>query len=375
MSEINAGIVIPQNWHNPNTRRQKNEKNSMHSAIYDGHCNRDDSHHTLSPSLEYSQNFHEICDSPRSLATPWTPTEDQILLEAVGVENRDWSAIARSLPGRTSKQCWHRFHNNLKHHFRTGDWALEEDAIILQQQAIIGNRWSQIARLLPERSENSVKNRWHSTLRPRMLRECFLKSAVEMESGKADCNSRIEFCADSALSASCASPRTEFVAAAYNLSLPSFPQMPDEDKGMDGSLVRSTNRGRRRSGLYDSPASPGRHARHRALLRALLRQPPPNDPPASVGAQQREAACSLSPSFSGPGEGDDSEGSDHDACFPGDYDVCFPGNRSATPFDSPDGVGSSTPRSETGCGEGEPAWWDSLGPLPSAAAADRAVPG
>ena len=115
--------------------------------------------------IEYSMS--PSTDDSKS-SNLWTPDEDRkLMLSCEGSEQKDWPQIAKSVPGRTSKQCWHRFHYYLKNHFRTGDWTEEEDAIILQQQAIIGNRWSQIARLLSGRSENSVKNRWHCSLRHR----------------------------------------------------------------------------------------------------------------------------------------------------------------------------------------------------------------
>ncbi|MEY4872777.1 MAG: hypothetical protein RLZZ563_2107, partial [Pseudomonadota bacterium] len=44
----------------------------------------------------------------------------------------------------------------------------EEDAAIVEHQARLGNRWAAIARRLPHRSANAVKNRWHCCLRRRV---------------------------------------------------------------------------------------------------------------------------------------------------------------------------------------------------------------
>ncbi|RYE83242.1 MAG: hypothetical protein EOO65_04280, partial [Methanosarcinales archaeon] len=44
-------------------------------------------------------------------------------------------------------------------------WSLEEDTILEREQTRIGNRWCEIAKRLPGRSENSVKNRWNSAMR------------------------------------------------------------------------------------------------------------------------------------------------------------------------------------------------------------------
>jgi hypothetical protein len=50
--------------------------------------------------------------------------------------------------------------NQLCPAFNTEHWTPQEDAVLIEQQRVFGNVWSQIAQFLAGRSPNSVKNRW-----------------------------------------------------------------------------------------------------------------------------------------------------------------------------------------------------------------------
>lgn len=150
LNNINSSLILP--WQlktdkNMNIEKIREEIDSINNELnMDPHTNLNNSSTSLSKKKK----------------SRFSPEEDEKLRDLVKKNGtRQWQYIASLMNGRSARQCRDRYVNYLVPGFFNGQWSNDEDELLLELYKTNGPKWSVIQKYFPNRSSNSLKNRWN----------------------------------------------------------------------------------------------------------------------------------------------------------------------------------------------------------------------
>jgi hypothetical protein len=80
-----------------------------------------------------------------------------------GVER--WETISRHIPGKSPRQCRDRWYGYVSPSASKQVWSSEDDKLLIQKVNELGKKWVKISSFFRNRTDISLKNRFHQLMR------------------------------------------------------------------------------------------------------------------------------------------------------------------------------------------------------------------
>ncbi|XP_078180445.1 transcription factor MYB1-like [Carex rostrata] len=141
------------------------------------------------------------CRKEETNRGPWTEEEDRILKTYIQDHGEGrWKCISKNAGlKRCGKSCRLRWLNYLRPDIKRGNISSDEEDLIIRLHNLLGNKWSLIARRLPGRTDNEIKNYWNTCLRKKIQHKHNLiesKPLILVRAKTTRCTSKFSFCSN-----------------------------------------------------------------------------------------------------------------------------------------------------------------------------------
>lgn len=124
--------------------------------------NRNSNINSVEDSNGSRKEEHKTDENKRIIRNYFTKKDDELLTAAaLAYDQKSWNSIACCVPGKTPKQCRDRWVNYLQPSIQNAPWTNQEDQLLKSLVDMHGTHWSKMKSSFPNRSTNSIKNRWY----------------------------------------------------------------------------------------------------------------------------------------------------------------------------------------------------------------------
>ncbi|KAM2938386.1 hypothetical protein FF1_038179 [Malus domestica] len=113
---------------------------------------------------------HYCCKQRKVKRGLWSPEEDEKLVRHITTYGHGcWRKVPEQAGlQRCGKSCRLRWLNYLRPDIKRGGFTPEEEKLIIRLHGVVGNRWTHIAKCLPGRTDNEIKNYWNSWIKKKL---------------------------------------------------------------------------------------------------------------------------------------------------------------------------------------------------------------
>lgn len=125
-----------------------------------------------------SNDSNDTVTSSRKRNPFWKEEDDKLLQELALKFHQNWRQIAKFFPGKPKSVVIRRWENKLNPEIKRSAWTEEEDLVLLATLEEVGPVWKEIAKKLPGRPPDMVKNRYYGHIK--RLKDIQAKKHSEM---------------------------------------------------------------------------------------------------------------------------------------------------------------------------------------------------